>query len=134
MRTSVQRTRLERCDPKRMAVGRFGVLSPAWQLGDLRPAFHRFDVSDLLCVDDPEMTLFVIKHHRLPVRTDHEVIGVRDDERLAIAEHDADGPEGFGLHQFSKLIGDHQAQCMGRGTEGQMVCFGPSRRATGALP
>jgi len=45
-----------------------------------RLAFYRFHQFDLLRIEDFEMSLLIVKNHGLPVRADHQVIGVRDDE------------------------------------------------------
>ena len=70
-------------------------------------AFHRFNQSDLLSVDDFESPLLIVKNHGLPIRTDHEVIGMRHDERLLVAEHNPNRSKGCGMHQLFDLIGDH---------------------------
>lgn len=72
-----------------------------------RWAIHRCRQSDLLGIDDFELSLLVVEDHGLPVRADHQVIGVRDDERLPVAEHNFNRLKGFGVHQLFDLIRDH---------------------------
>ena len=54
------------------------------------------------------MTLLIIKHHRLPVRADHQVVGVRHDESLLVAENDPNRVKRFSMHHLFDLIGNHR--------------------------
>ncbi len=53
------------------------------------------------------MPLLIVKNHRLPIRADHQVISVRDDESLLVTEHNPNRPKGIGVHQLFDLIRDH---------------------------
>jgi magnesium chelatase family protein len=61
----------------------------------------------LLSIDDLEAPLFVVENHGLPVGADHQVIGVRHDKGLLIAEHNPNRSKGFSVHQFFDLVCDH---------------------------
>ena len=75
-----------------------------------RTAFDGLHQFDLLRVEDFEMPLNVVENNGLPVRADHEVIGVGDDKRFLVAEHDANRSERLRVHQVFDLIGDHRVK------------------------
>jgi len=70
-------------------------------------ASDRFCKADLLSIDDLEAPLFVVENHGLPVGADHQVIGVRHDKGLLIAEHNPNRSKGLSVHQFFDLVCDH---------------------------
>ena len=56
------------------------------------------------------MPLLIIKNYGLPVRADHQVIGMRHDESLLVAEYNPNRLKGLGMHQLFDLISDHQLE------------------------
>jgi hypothetical protein len=71
---------------------------------------HWFRHPDLMGIDDLKPASFVVQQHGLPIGTHHQVISMRDDERLAVSEHNPNWAERLRLHQFFDLINDHRSE------------------------
>ena len=65
------------------------------------------------------MPLFIIKNHGLPVGADHQVVGMRHDESLLVAENNANRLKRLGMHQFFNLICDHRIEAIPVSAEGK---------------
>jgi hypothetical protein len=73
-------------------------------------ALYRFDEADLLGVDDLESPLLVVQQDGLPVRADHQVVGVGHHERLLVSQHNPNRSERLRMDQLFDLVGDHGAE------------------------